>query len=293
MIHLKNKMFLMSLFYLACISFVQAQDYFPHAIGNNYSYEGVVVQTLSGTVVMQGFYCCDNYGAILYNRIGNIGFPAGLAVTEEGFVRPDGESCDGVEALWGVKSPVDGDEQFYENEDGDFTIYKAENIGTHTVPAGTFQNCFRIRNENYMLFGEDTLSTTEMELILAPDVGLIEYKLGSPALHYHLTSYGVNASTPLPECSTNNTEDVEIGLQNIRLAPNPVSSILNVDEIPNTKLLHYEILDIFGNVVSPLHGTVQNGHSSIQLDLSHLPAGCYFLSLYDGKQYHSRKIIKQ
>ena len=295
MIHLKNTVFLIKLFWLGCISLTQAQDYFPHAIGNTYSYEGVAFPTIEGTVVIQDFYCCEAYGAILYDRSGTSAFPAGLAVTEEGLVRPDGESCDGIQALWGVKTPVDGDERTYMNEDEDFAIYKATQIGTYVVPAGTFQNCFRINYDNYTITsGNDTLSTVDIELILAPNIGLIEYYLGNPALHFYLTDYNINASTPLLECGTSNTsEEAKFGLQNIRIVPNPVSSVLDIDAIPNIKAFHYEILDLFGNVVTPFHGTVQNGHSSIQLDVSHLPAGFYILHLYDGRHHHSRKFIKQ
>jgi hypothetical protein len=264
-----------------------SQDYFPHAIGNTYTYQSVFTSTET-TVTMDQFYCCDDFQAILFERTSPSFFPIGLVLDEEEKVRPDGAECNGKTAIWGVKNPIDGDEQIYQ-EDGDerFVIYRAQNIGTYSVPAGTFQNCFRITNEYYSLFSNgDTLAPFRIELTLAPDVGLIEIIAGLPSLHYHLIDYNVSPSEPMPDCvSTSTTVSTNTSLSKVVLSPNPAQTIVNLHNLDSNRKTTYSLLDISGRLQQ---SGVLEQH---QIEVNQLTPGLYFLMLDNGTEQVYQKLI--
>jgi hypothetical protein len=268
---------------------VISQDYFPHAIGNTYTYQRVALTTVETTVTMDQFYCCDDFQAILFERTSPSFFPPRLVLDEEEKVRADGTFCNSKQGIWGVKNPVDGDEQVYQDDENDrFIIYRAQNIGNYTVPAGTFQDCFRITNETFsVLSNGDTLAPIRIELTLAPNVGLIEINIGSsPLLHYHLTAYNVSPSEPMPDCvSTSTTVSTNTSLSKVVLSPNPAQSIVNFQNLDSDKKTSYSLIDISGKLQQ---SGVLEQH---QIDVNQLTPGMYFLLLDNGSEQVYRKLI--
>lgn len=264
------------------------QDYFPHAIGNTYTYQSVFTSTET-TVTMDQFYCCDDFQAILFERTSPSFFPIGLVLDEEEKVRADGTFCNSKQAIWGVKNPVDGDEQTYlDDENERFIVYRAQNIGTYSVPAGTFQDCFRITNELFsVLSNGDTLPSISFELTLAPNVGLIEYKpFPVTSLHHHLIDYNVSPSEPMPECvSTSTTVRTNTSLSKVVLSPNPARSIVNLQHLDSDKKTSYSLIDISGKLQQ---SGVLEQH---QIKVNQLTPGMYFLLLDNGSEQVYRKLI--
>lgn len=92
-----------------------------------------------------------------------------------------------------------------------------------------------------------------------------------------------------------NTEDlVELDAAKITLAPNPVSSRLNVmfnlDETADQVQLM--LTDVSGKLVSA-DQYEQVFNQSIEIDMNRLPAGTYFLSIATPEGYRVERVIKQ
>jgi len=83
---------------------------------------------------------------------------------------------------------------------------------------------------------------------------------------------------------------------NIRVYPNPVHNTLTIDSIPLTYKVSLVIYDAAGRTVMPARQLTQaNNRASV--DIGHLPAGIYFVGIYDMKnnEYIKKgiKVIKQ
>lgn len=68
--------------------------------------------------------------------------------------------------------------------------------------------------------------------------------------------------------------------------PNPTSGILNIQS-PAKVFTDIKLLDITGKVLTPIN------RSSNQIDLSHYPAGLYFLTVGNNEFREVHKIVKE
>lgn len=90
------------------------------------------------------------------------------------------------------------------------------------------------------------------------------------------------------------TEDiVSLDLAKIALAPNPVSDILTVsfDLDENANKVNAGLVDVNGKVIQSYE--FNNIHkNNVSLDLSEVPSGVYFLSVYTPEGYRALKVTK-
>lgn len=172
------------------VSNAEAQDYFPLEVGNQWVYtpsygDGDRIDTIVGTEVVNGTFTYiwkreesapdnyhekrwmakDGFDLKVYKFWGNMGADPAVLMTPP----------------WTQDklNPVVGDTWLYEGDFGDIhlkaTSYVESINDTVTVPAGTFNNCIRVRD----LFEITQDGVTEYEYEkhwLAPDVGPIIYR---------------------------------------------------------------------------------------------------------------------
>lgn len=80
----------------------------------------------------------------------------------------------------------------------------------------------------------------------------------------------------------------QLELNNISVYPNPGQNQIQLNGVVNVK--HLSIKDISGKTL--LQGLNENNQDHIQLDISQLPNGLYFIIFENGKVFSSQKLIK-
>ncbi|MBI3235878.1 MAG: T9SS type A sorting domain-containing protein [Bacteroidetes bacterium] len=86
-------------------------------------------------------------------------------------------------------------------------------------------------------------------------------------------------------CNSNNAvNQIESEIKSIAIYPNPANSEISID-IKSTGTFEVQILNMIGEVVL----TVQNNKA---IDISHLASGVYTISLKQGEQVYTHKLIK-
>lgn len=102
------------------------------------------------------------------------------------------------------------------------------------------------------------------------------------------TSNPVTASRVVPVTGISNITD---NTNNLLVYPNPAAQTLNVNFAAQGKT-NIRITNLLGNVVGHQNFTA-SGVTTQSLDISYLPAGNYFLSLYDNAGVHTARFMKQ
>jgi len=106
------------------------------------------------------------------------------------------------------------------------------------------------------------------------------------------TLYFVESANYFYDVVTINTDIVETRLiESLQVYPNPTTGKL---QIMNYELgfEDIEIFDVYGRKMSSHHTTPLTSHSSSVIDISHLPAGIYFLRTIVKNEFLTQKIIK-
>ncbi len=98
----------------------------------------------------------------------------------------------------------------------------------------------------------------------------------------------------LPDPCPTQVEENTMQNQDLTVAPNPVDDalLLQFDETECPNAIDITISDAKGGVVLKERRTVSSS-SSVKLNLSHLPAGLYFLNVRTEKSTFVHKIIKK
>ena len=112
--------------------------------------------------------------------------------------------------------------------------------------------------------------------------GNAKYCNGLGARNYLINTYGWSITDGGSDCSSLNTEEFDI--TGLKLYPNPVISILNVDN--NLTNQPYNIIDTLGKVI--LKGNLNEGNNSINVEK--LSKGIYYLKVLDKR---TRSFIKE
>jgi 1,4-alpha-glucan branching enzyme len=74
--------------------------------------------------------------------------------------------------------------------------------------------------------------------------------------------------------------------QTLKVFPNPIEDVLNIDIQGNTELTNIELLDITGRVIAQYDGAVR------QISTAHLPAAIYTLKCSTKQGYAMKKVVK-
>lgn len=135
---------------------------------------------------------------------------------------------------------------------------EVESIGNFTVPAGTFNNCFRQGGE----------------YIFAPGTGIIRINLWNEISYQELVRY------QLPK----NSEVNKKSISTIHIYPNPAHSYIRIDGIPDAS---YEIISISGQLVKA--GTL----NTTDISIVDFKPGLYLLKIQKDDSEYLKKIIIQ
>lgn len=100
----------------------------------------------------------------------------------------------------------------------------------------------------------------------------------NPSQDYALILTGSNITLSLDE----------INMSNIQIYPNPVSDILNIENLPNTNY-SYELFDIQGKLVR----TGELNTVSSKINLQEFSKGIYLMRISNGETFVTKKIIKK
>ena len=83
-----------------------------------------------------------------------------------------------------------------------------------------------------------------------------------------------------------NTDVNEIAAQNVKVYPNPASSVINIEGIDNYNNLDVKIVNVQGQVVKEVSNT-------LEINVSDINTGVYFIKIdLDGQQSIQKIVIK-
>lgn len=156
---------------------------------------------------------------------------------------------------------------------GNFGLTDANNANLSFPASGTWYNyftgeeitvtgsshTFRLRANEFMLFTNQPLPKPEGD-ILMEDL---------------ITSIG-------PE---------EVGLSEFKIYPVPANNHLNVALPESVKGFNYRMMDVTGKVL--VEGTNYSANNILQVDLKDFNAGIYIFEIFDNRQVHRKRFIKQ
>ncbi|MDD5528797.1 MAG: T9SS type A sorting domain-containing protein [bacterium] len=179
---------------------------------------------------------------------------------------------------------------FYSAVMGGHYHYLSEgNIGTVTVPAGTFNNCYRARLIVDTTLGSVTDTTRIGYYYYAPDVGEIRNQTVYPAnqvMNLRLTSYKIGIEeSQTPKSAIQNPK--------LKLSQNPFaqSTIISYFMPSNSNSL-LTIYDVTGKLVKTLVNEKQSsGTHNITLNAGTLSSGIYFVILTTDKHKLTKKLV--
>ena len=80
----------------------------------------------------------------------------------------------------------------------------------------------------------------------------------------------------------------------LKIAPNPSNAIFAIDFfVPNSNILYLKIINLQGKLIEEITLNKSIGRHKVPLDLSHLSAGEYIVSIESGNYTSQKKIIKE
>lgn len=141
---------------------------------------------------------------------------------------------------------------------------------------------------SYLELQNDTAGKTYE--VIRHDGPILEMNPGD-TLHDHIKVIGL---TPFPYGETGIANLQQDAIQNLKIYPNPAIGQANiVFNSAHEYSIVYEVKDIYGRIsASPKQIQCKRGYNNIQLDLSELPEGMYFLHIiYTGGNACKRLII--
>ncbi|MGB0869037.1 MAG: T9SS type A sorting domain-containing protein [Flavobacteriales bacterium] len=104
----------------------------------------------------------------------------------------------------------------------------------------------------------------------------------------HFLKY-TDQTTPISIQSTLAVDDIEHGLTNVTLFPNPTNETLKIHVNSNSKHLDIEILNIAGQIV---YSNINIDSKNLTIDVSHLLKGVYMISVKTDNETSTQKFVK-
>ena len=185
---------------------------------------------------------------------------------------------------WDVSQVTSMTYMFYKATDFNQPI-GSWNVSNVTNMGGMFLNA-KLSTANYdtTLIGWATRGTNGgvLKTNVSFSGGNSKYCNGLAARNYLTNTYGWVITDGGLDCSSLDTED--FNTNSLKLYPNPVLSVLNVDN--NLTTQPYNIVDTLGKVI--LKGNLNEGNNSINVE--HLSKGIYYLKIANNK---ASKFIKE
>lgn len=156
---------------------------------------------------------------------------------------------------------------------GNFGLTDANNANLSFPSSGTWYNyftgeeimvtgssqTFRLRANEFMLFTNQPLPTPEADILMEDLITSI-----------------------VPQ---------EVGLSDFKLYPVPANNHLNVVLPESVNAFNYRMMDVTGKVI--IEGTDFSPNNILQVDLKDFNAGIYIFEIFDNRQVHRKRFIKQ
>jgi hypothetical protein len=174
-------------------------------------------------------------------------------------------------------------------EMGGYYRFSVESISeTVSVPAGTFNDCLKIKNVIVNTFGDTTQMT---HFYYAPGVGQVlnsGWNWSQGNVKFELEDYSVILSSTDKE----NTGDMPTKFLLHQNHPNPFNPLTTISySILRSELVSLKVYDLTGREIQTLVSEVQNiGSYSINLDASDLASGIYLYKLQVGDFGETKKM---
>lgn len=276
------KKLLIPILFLVTSCSLMAQDYFPLAKGNNWAFQidGYEEVILRFSIVEVLSY--EGYDLI---RMHFLGEENGMTeLIEETFFYNLPPDCNLIYDAFPASGEVDLSPFFQHSpEEGTWTEYgetvEIVEIGTHSVPAGTFQNCYKLEAyfDDYFIF--------------APNVGFIEWgnyiEDTQTFAEFKLTDYSV--AVPPNPCDLSVTPTEKICAPSVQLYPNPASQSITINR-GTSDANRLNLTNPKGELLKEIDFTP--GTQTVTLDVSNYPPGFYIIQFFNKDQrISSEKII--
>lgn len=257
---------------------LNAQDYLPLNVGNTWIYHQI--DTNGNTVRVDSSVITDNYFMLNLNVFEWIDYYTPPLFFNDSSINQFYNDTINSNDVYVINSDsstrkffqhqYNGGEQWMSGADSVTVSY----VGQVTVPAGIFDSCYMTHSPTGFGAG------VEVSYVFAPDVGSIKVVVGgydySVLVNYSVT-VGINSAY---------TNDAEI-----RVYPNPTSGILNIGfHNPDIHGATIKIVDVMGKEVNE---TFIGNAPIIQLDISLLRNGFYFVSVITEQHQATVKLLKQ
>ncbi len=79
--------------------------------------------------------------------------------------------------------------------------------------------------------------------------------------------------------------------ENVKLFPNPATTVINVLGLKNATNANILISDVYGNPVSNYHWEIKN--NALNIPVAHIEEGVYMLTIHSEEQSVRKKFIKK
>lgn len=120
------------------------------------------------------------------------------------------------------------------------------------------------------------------------------YSAGAPQWRDAINNCGVNSCAPYQSVTASGVADFE-ALDKMRFMPNPSAGYGSLEiHLQETSAFRLDLLSVNGKVLKPLfEGQLNAGLQRLELDLSDVPNGIYFLRAQDGGQVKTERLVLQ
>ncbi len=256
-----------------------------------------VMLKLNACMVVEGQDdICLEHNAIVnkgnFECIANAGDLQVSVETEEGLI----EKGLGEELLVEVTADYGGNvpDEFYESvfiatkKDDDFTIVELAEASTFDFTNYSLGR-FIIWNLSYSLFNDKNSIAKFMEDYKVESIQDIVDAAEDDGLCLALNNQNADGEilelrVALPQAPNTGIEELGF-VQNVSIAPNPVTDELNLSfEVSERALLQISIFDTKGQLIKQIAQDALPGINALQINTNALAAGAYILSI-DGKQF--------
>jgi len=85
-------------------------------------------------------------------------------------------------------------------------------------------------------------------------------------------------------------EELQYPQMEVEIYPNPFADFITIKSVNNLQNLTYSVFDVLGEEM--ISGIVENNNQS-QVNLKKLNRGIYFIRIFDGRTFVTRKLLKQ
>ncbi len=193
------------------------------------------------------------------------------------------------------------------------TDIEVDGSGTLKLPSGTFNNAVRAGVYTERIDSSALASGTsvvrletasyhwyvpgvpEPVVIIIYTEGQSEFTIpGSNPIITQIPPAKTVVYNPNPDGGPTAVSELEASLAGLSISPNPCADVCTIEfEAASAQDLQFQLTDLYGRVMNYELWKVQDGRNTRRINLSAQPAGIYLITLSNGNEIFSRKLIKR